>query len=144
MVNSVWSELPEHYPSLRLDAFVVMPNHIHGILVLADESPDVPQDLPGQAWEPAATPELSTIVHGFKTLTTHRYGAAQSRRGASPVYPRLWQPNYYEHVIRNEVALHDIREYIANNPARWSLDRENPSCAAPLPPHSNPAAPWKV
>ena len=147
MVESTWSQMPHHYPTVQIDAFVVMPNHIHGIVLLTDGQSWEPtaartttQD--GQAWEPAptggrTTPRagskpghtfgLSDTIHRFKSLTTRRFGELGNSGGSESNYPRLWQRNYYEHVIRNYDSLQRIREYIVNNPLAWALDRENPA-----------------
>jgi putative transposase len=159
MVASTWSQLPHHYPAVQTDAFIVMPNHIHGILVLTGEHPDEALPNDGQAWEPAPTPEpnttqqaglkpdptfsLSDVVHRLKTLTTRRFAELQHESGRRPTYRRLWQRNYYEHVIRDDDSLQRIREYIANNPLAWDLDRENPS-ARPTPRRTSVTEPWQV
>ena len=105
IVQQTWEDLPRHYLGIALDAFIVMPNHVHGIIILAHESE-----------RRHAIPE---IVRGFKTFSARR---VNERAGKSGV---LWQRGYYEHVIRNEKALDRIRAYIANNPARWADDPEN-------------------
>jgi len=69
---------------------------------------------------------LGRMIQAFKSTTTHEYVMGVRRRGWVPFHGRLWQRNYYEHVIRNERKLDKIREYIATNPLRWALDRENP------------------
>ena len=105
IVQQTWDDLPTHYHGIDLDAFIVMPNHVHGIIILADES--------------ARRHAIPEIVRGFKTFSARR---VNERAGKSGV---LWQRGYYEHVIRNEKALDRIRAYIANNPARWADDPEN-------------------
>jgi REP-associated tyrosine transposase len=107
IVQQTWDDLPTHYHGIDLDAFVVMPNHVHGIIILADLSE-----------RRHAIPE---IVRGFKTFSTRRVNERAGKRGV------LWQRGYYEHVIRNEKALNRIRAYIANNPAQWADDPENVS-----------------
>jgi putative transposase len=87
-----------------------MPNHVHGIIILADE-PETRRGIP-------------EIVRGFKTFSARRINERGGRRGA------LWQRGYYEHVIRNEKALNSIRDYIASNPARWADDPDNISRSA--------------
>ena len=79
------------------------------------------------------------VVHRFKTLTTKRYADGVKRSGWMPFAGRLWQRNYYEHIVRNEESLNRIRDYILNNPARWSFDRENPAAEAP-----EPEDPWRA
>jgi REP element-mobilizing transposase RayT len=66
------------------------------------------------------------VVHRFKTLTTKRYTDGVKQAGWPAFRGRLWQRNYYEHIIRDEQSLNRIREYIANNPLQWALDWEHP------------------
>jgi putative transposase len=132
MIQRVWGGLPEHYSGLDVDEFVVIPNHLHGILVLACADAATPADNrqgPGRArQEPAPTGRLSLpeIVRRFKTFTSYEYRKGLSSPGSPPEGGTLWQRNFYEHVIRNERDLAAAREYIANNPLQWHLDRENP------------------
>jgi len=109
IVQQTWDDLPTHYHGIDLDAFVVMPNHVHGTFILTDQSE-----------RRQAVPE---IVRGFKTFSARRINEHAGERGL------LWQRGYYEHVIRNENALDRIRAYIANNPAQWAEDPENISRA---------------
>ena len=87
--------------------------------------PGQPQEM-GQPQGVAPTLGLPDVVHRFKTMTTKRYADGVKRLGWEPFRGRLWQRNYYEHIIRNEESLNRIREYILTNPMRWELDRENP------------------
>ncbi len=151
MVQSVWDEMPSHYPGVDIDEFVVMPNHIHGIVVLVvgmdvgapprgrpDGGPtamdhgQVGMDVGWQARGPAPTVvsgmSLADVVHRFKTLTTKRYIDGVKQSNWLPFAGRVWQRNYYEHIIRNEESLNRIRRYIRENPATWEMDQENPSC----------------
>ena len=77
---------------------------------------------------------LPDVVHRLKSLTTARYRHGVYQHGWRPFPGRLWQRNYYEHIIRNERALQRIRQYIINNPARWDMDIENHDC----PQHAQP------
>ncbi|MFH1023991.1 MAG: transposase [Planctomycetota bacterium] len=112
IVRTVWDALPEHYPHVQLDEFVIMPNHIHGIIVLSDV---------GAGLKPAPTLEkrhgLPEIVRAFKSFSARRINESCRTRGIP-----VWQRNYYEHVIRNDDDLNDIRSYIAANPAGWAAD----------------------
>jgi len=144
MVETVWPELPQHYPNVQADAFVVMPNHIHGIIILvgAGAPPHIghvgagPCACPGVAptvddsGRPqgvAPTLSLPDVVHRFKSLTTAKYRRNVLQDGWPPFPGRLWQRNYYERVIRDDEELNRIREYIIDNPARWTEDPENPN-----------------
>jgi REP element-mobilizing transposase RayT len=117
-----WEWLPGKYPYVELDAWVLMPNHFHGILVICDEASSSIRR--GGSRAAPTTPRrkpLGQLIGAFKTMSTKEV----NRVGGSPG-ARLWQRGFYEHVIKNERDLARIREYIINNPAQWSLDRENP------------------
>jgi len=121
-VEYTWHDLPKHNLHIELDAFVIMPNHLHGIIIISDHI----VILVGAGSEPAptTTPKrhgLPEIIRQFKTYSSKRIN--QKRR---TIGMPLWQRNYYEHIIRNEDELNRIREYIINNPLQWELDRENP------------------
>ncbi len=130
VVRDEWFRTAELRPYVRLDEreFVVMPNHIHGIIwIVGDDT--VGDDTVGAqrrcapTRKPNVTPgSLGAIVRSFKSAVTKRINALRGTPGAP-----LWQRNYYEHIIRNEEALQRIREYIANNPLRWGQDLENPA-----------------
>ncbi len=135
MVESVWRELRPPYLGIEVDAFVVMPNHVHGIIILVGAGPCArpgPRACPDKSGQPqrvaptAAMP-LPDVVHRFKSLTTARYRRRVLRDGW-PAFPgRLWQRNYYEHVVRSEEELNHLRQYIIDNPAHWGEDRDNPA-----------------
>jgi putative transposase len=148
MVQTTWDELPGHYPGVETDAFVVMPNHIHGIIRLCERPVGAgPRACPasevsvrtGRKGQPrGAAPtridgrgatgalSLGDVVQRFKMLTTKRYANGVRQQGWPVFRGRLWQRNYYEHVIRGEESLNRIRRYIADNPASWAFDEENP------------------
>ena len=118
IVEEVWEALPVHFPDVELDAFVVMPNHVHGIVVLNGGAQFIaPHNNQGAI---NRTPTLGGIIRALKARCTHRINQSRGAHGF-----QIWQRNYYEHVMRNESSLQEIREYIANNPAQWAFDREN-------------------
>ncbi len=88
-----------------------MPNHVHGIVFIESERARHASPLRRQA------PSLGTVVGAFKSATARLINQMRATPGAP-----LWQRNYYEHVIRNEALLSEIREYIANNLLKWALD----------------------
>ena len=117
MVARCWLAIPEHAPQAVLDAFVVMPNHIHGIVAIVGGSDG--------GMERAGKTAIPTIVGGFKAAVTKEVRAMEGFAST-----RLWQSRYYEHVIRSEASLRDIRQYIVDNPLKWDLDVENPERTA--------------
>ena len=134
IVAGTWDRLPSHYPYSETDAFVVMPNHVHGVLILrADgrhQAVGRHQANVRAGFKPAPTGEISLvarhpateIVRAFKTFSARRVNVLHDSPGSS-----LWQRNYYAHVVRGEAELDHIRRYIAENPLRWARDSENPA-----------------
>ena len=122
IVHQEWLRTADIRPNVELDAFVVMPNHIHGIIILHDDGRGTLQRAPTKTERfGKPTPNsIPTIVRLFKSATTKRVN--EMRR--TPGVP-VWQRNYYEHIIRDDESMNRIREYIAQNPLRWHLDREN-------------------
>jgi len=127
IIHTVWNEIPEHYCGIGVDEFVIMPNHIHGIIVIVGAGPcacpDADSQTNGQPRGVAPTRlSLPDIVHRFKTLTTKRYVDGVKHNQWRPFADKLWQRNYWEHIIRSEDDLNLTREYILNNPRQWELD----------------------
>ena len=122
VVADIWGKIPEHHPHVKLDAFVVMPNHVHGILhiVRRGTACRAPTDRIERFGQPVPG-SIPTIVRSFKSAVTKRINEIKGTSGQL-----LWQRNYYEHVIRTQDDLDDIRQYILGNPAKWSEDQENP------------------
>jgi putative transposase len=104
---------------LFLDEFVVMPNHIHGIIwIVGAQRRCAPTQ--EQFGQPVAG-SLPTIIRSYKSAVTYKINKISGKRRTP-----FWQRNYYEHIIRTDQELAAIREYIKNNPMKWDLDRENP------------------
>lgn len=143
MVMKWWNELPNKFPTITLGEFVVMPNHFHGIIIIHE---NVGADLrvcPGErtatgageqidsgahtgAPLPRPRTPLSQIVQWFKTMTTNEYLRGVKQFKWPPFEGKLWQRNYYEHIIRNQRDYERIAHYMAVNPAKWDTDTENP------------------
>jgi putative transposase len=133
-----WQGLRTHFDHAEIDAFVVMPNHVHGIIMIGQTRCAGHDLLSGKTTRPETDAScgigateafgrpvpgsLSTMVRSFKSAATRRINQMRGTPGAP-----VWQPGYYERVIRNERELNALREYIAENPLKWDLDRENPS-----------------
>ncbi len=136
-----WDEIPQHFTNVKLDEFVVMPNHVHGILFITNvgathASPNQKQAIDVSRARHASPlrhnltqrskgpkrHSLGTIVGAFKSAVTKRIN---ERRGMPGV--RLWQRNYYEHVIGDDADLQHLREYVVNNPLKWELDQLHPN-----------------
>ena len=120
-VTEQWAGLSNHYRNAVVDAFVIIPNHIHGIVHLTDASTvSVGAGFqPAHAADPTKPPHgLPEIIRGFKTYTARIINQHANTSG-QPV----WQRNYYEHVVRTEGDLDGIRRYIVENPMNWAEDR---------------------
>lgn len=134
MVHAVWESMPERFPRMELGAFVVMPNHFHAIVIINDSTIGgaglVPAPRATTRVAPTAraapitsnAPTLGQIIGAFKSITTHEYITGVDNRGWTQFNKRLWQRNYYEHIIRNEKAMDTIWRYIEANPANWEKD----------------------
>ena len=129
-------EIPKHFENVQLDEIVIMPNHIHGIIVITEKNNDFTcrgeVTSPGGGKTGGETPPLQKPVPTLgKIVAYYKYQTSklinQSRQ--TPGLP-VWQRNYYEHVIRNENSLNKIRQYIMDNPLNWPLDIENPAALA--------------
>ena len=107
-IANAWIWLAMRHPYVELDEYVVMPNHLHGIVIIVDNG--------------EKRKSLGQLIGAFKTITTKRINLAQGTPGQM-----LWQRNFYERVIRNSQELERAREYIVNNALRWAIDQENPS-----------------
>jgi len=140
MIQAVWNEIPIYYNGFDVNGFVVMPNHIHGIIEIKHNS--TPADIVGAG--PCACPQsigqprkgqpqgvaptgermsLFDIVHRFKTLTTKQYTDGVKQNNWQRFNKKLWQRNYYEHIIRSEKSYLQISEYIQTNPLKWYEDK---------------------
>jgi len=136
MIEKWYHELPNKFPHVNCDQYIVMPNHFHAIIQItgtpvgADprvcprgDDPEGGINTQPQG-EHAGSP-LPTIVLWFKTMTTNAYIHGVKQNHWRPFPGKLWQRNYFERIIRNEIELNRVREYIVNNPVRWPDDKEN-------------------
>ena len=146
IVQKWWGFLPDHFPDIELGAFVIMPNHVHGIIILHGGRDTVPVprnedtlqfekesragntpgnmhgggETPGGGTPPLQEPTLGQIVAYFKYQSTKEINALRGGPAA-----KIWQRNYYEHILRNQQDLELTWLYIESNPARWETDHEN-------------------
>ncbi|MBU4267557.1 MAG: transposase [Acidobacteria bacterium] len=138
MIEETWLVMQIKYSGITVDEFVIMPNHIHGILGLHvgaglracpfASTIESGQEDPGRTRGSAPTGKylsLSDVIRQFKTLTTKKYSENVIHSHWPEFYKRLWQRNYFEHIIRSEKELEQIRQYIYDNPTNWQNDDEN-------------------
>jgi len=143
MIEKWRNELINKFSNIELDQDVIMPNHLHGIIMICKPQdktvgtdlrvcPEIGEYI--NRSEHTGSPlrmkknTISHMVQWFKTMTTNEYIRHVRNDGWKPFKGKLWQRNFHERVIRNEDELNRIREYILNNPLKWHLDRDNPTC----------------
>jgi REP element-mobilizing transposase RayT len=107
ILEKQWLDLAQRYTHIRLHEYVVMPNHFHGIIQIHENNNE----------------NIGTIVGTFKSLTTRDYIQGVHTKNWLPFEKKLWQRNYYEHIIRNEESYLTLSKYIKENPKRWKEDK---------------------
>ena len=122
MAHAVWQAMPQRFPFVEMDAFVVMPDHVHGIVVIRGDGVRASMEDSRASGRAGAAPNvcaLGDVVGAYKSLTTAAYIRGVHDAGWSPFHGRLWQRNFYERVVRDEYAMNELRAYIRDNPLRW-------------------------
>lgn len=114
IVNDEWLKSGEIRGEITLDEYVLMPNHFHGIIFLGKGDQPVAPTMFGP--RPGS---VGALIAGFKSSVTTKINTLRNTPGVP-----VWQRNYYERVIRNEIELNSIREYIKYNPLNWETDEE--------------------
>ena len=140
MVWDTWYEIPTYYSGIGLDVMQIMPNHLHGIIIIRAvgtsprgrpwsciEKGQYPGTENGQARGPVPTGllSLSDVIERFKSLTTKRYIDGVNNNSWRLFEGKLWQRSFHDRIIRNEMELNNIRKYICNNPNEWDTDDNN-------------------
>jgi REP element-mobilizing transposase RayT len=128
IVDKCWNDIQRHFQNVSFDVYMVMPNHIHGIinivgakhshLTLTNKTITLPANASPLRLHGTDPNSLGAIIQNFKSVTSRKINHILASQKP------LWQRNYYEHVIRNDEDLNDIREYVINNPLKWELDKE--------------------
>jgi len=124
IVKDEWLKTTQLRKNVKLDEYIIMPNHFHGVIILEDinNQKDTARRVPTQeSFGKPISGSVPSIIRSFKSAVTRLINLLS--------YPHkiiVWQNNYYEHTIRSEDELNTIQEYIQNNPLRWEYDRDNP------------------
>lgn len=135
IAKSSWLSITRHFANVELDEFVIMPNHLHGIIIIVEN--EVKQDfsenqnLPSQCFDNIGiksvkingtqSQSLAAIIQNYKSVSSRKINQIHQAKGNV-----IWQRNYYEHIIRNAEVFNQIHQYILNNPINWQTDQENP------------------
>ena len=113
IANEYWESIPKHYPFTVLDEYIVMPNHLHGIIGIAKEE--------NAPWKPnefgIQSRNLAAIIRGFKSSV--------KRHANENNIDFHWQPRFYDHIIQDEKSMVAIQNYIMSNPGNWYKDKDN-------------------
>lgn len=154
IVDAAWQSIPSQFPCTELDEHIVMPNHFHGILRIV-ETPAAHVGAPfvgarvgsnpqrkGHPQGVPLRPTFGAIVGAFKSMTTNDYIRGVNESGWPRFACKLWQKNFFEHIIRDADELNKIREYIRQNPLRWACDRYNPEKGIIVIDEEGRAIPW--
>lgn len=118
-----WLDIPKHFPSIILHEFIIMPNHIHGILEIKECVGAKNLSPENNTLFKSPTGTIGSVICGFKIGVTKWYNNKRAK-DFSPLQDKksIWQRNYYEHIIRNEQSHQNISEYIIHNPINWEND----------------------
>ena len=129
IIKQCWYDLPNHYENCKLDEFVIMPDHVHGIIIIDNDHKfpivvEAIHELPlrkkqqlQQTRKSRRQMLIPKIIGRFKMQTTKSFHEIKHTS------EKLWQRDYFEHIIRNENELNHIREYIINNPLKWEINQ---------------------
>ena len=128
-----WENLPKRFPNIELGAYVIMPNHMHGIIIITNRrgtavNPNEPDGEPSrraptqERFQKPVKGSIPTIVRSYKSAVSYRVNLMRGSVGVP-----VWQRNYYEHVIRDDKDLQNKTDYINANPLLWDEDDENPA-----------------
>jgi len=142
MINQLWYEIENDFPNVYLHEFVIMPNHIHGIIEIVNtvgvplvgtqklvhhnnKSKTVGENDTSNIMSRApmkGAPTVGDIVGAFKSKTTNNYIKMVKNGTCPPFNKRIWQRNYHEHVVRNDADYERVATYTVNNPLTWDDD----------------------
>jgi putative transposase len=127
IVKKCWEEIPAHFSNVNLDYFIIMPNHIHGIIEITDCQNSVEerhasllQNMDDLDISPGVKRgSLGAIIGSFKAAVTRQINLSNK-----PLNVKIWQQGYFDHIVRKETSLDMIRKYIENNVLQWYLDHD--------------------
>jgi len=130
IAKKCWLEIPNHFPNILLDEFIIMPNHVHGILIIENNLIENTNNVGNKnfcslPWQTKFSKSLSSVIRGFKIGVTKYYREKTVRNNNHcSLSKKIWQKSFYDHIIRNEESLFQIREYIQNNSLKWELEQD--------------------
>ncbi|MFN7465172.1 MAG: transposase, partial [Pseudanabaena sp.] len=105
IISAIWQKIPQHFPNVEIDEFILMPDHLHGIIVISQQAEQ--------------SISLATIIQNFKSVSTRKINKITQNSGAS-----IWQRNYHERIVRSDQDLDRLRQYTVTNPENWQFVSE--------------------
>ena len=102
IVSAIWQRIPQHFPNVELDQFILMPDHLNGIIVISEQAEQ--------------SISLATIIQNFKSISTRKINKITQSSGVS-----IWQRNYHERIVRSDRELDRLRQYMLANPVNWKV-----------------------
>jgi len=132
IAEKYWLEIPKHFPFVYLDEFVIMPHHVHGILIIDNDNNNsifndnvekrhclvsTDSDIGKSRFQNQGKNTISSIIGSYKSICTKTINKYQNKITFN------WQSKFYDHIIRNEESLNLIRQYIVENPLNWEIDK---------------------
>jgi len=133
IAKKYWLEIPKHFKNTRLDEFIIMPNHIHGIIAIEYKINKIKlinnvETRHGVSLQKNENNfnQFSKMVKNSISSIINQFKSSVKRYANKNQIPFHWQPRFYDHIIRNEKSLDEIRQYIKTNPLKWEDDEENP------------------
>ena len=122
IIHDEWVKTGQIRPNIKLDEWIIMPNHVHLIIIIDADGRGTARRAPtGEQFGKPTIGTIPTIIRSFKSAVTKRINELRGLPGMP-----LWQRNFYDHIIRNENSMNEIREYIGRNPMQWERDELNP------------------
>ena len=112
IIKKHWNEIPNQFDSVSLDEFIIMPNHLHGVVIIKQRA------------QASGAPTLGNVVRAFKSKCTNEH-LNHIKTNNLNISGKIWQRSYHDHIIRDEESLNKIRDYIRNNPLTWDEDKNN-------------------
>jgi len=119
IADQYWQEIPQHFPNITLDVYVIMPNHLHGILWIIESSQNANKN---RKFGNIVSTSISSVIRSYKAIITKKINKICDSQGVASV----WQGRYHEKIISDEQTLQNTRNYIINNPLNWDRDQDNP------------------
>lgn len=102
IISAIWQKIPQHFPNVEIDEFILMPDHLHGVIVISEQD--------------KKSYSLATIIQNFKSISTRKINKITHNSGVS-----IWQRNYHERIVRSDQDLDRLRQYMLTNPENWKV-----------------------